>query len=38
MWWDKAELKDRLLAVNGGTVIYNWTGGMTEMHHGQLIV
>lgn len=31
MWWDKTELKDRLLAVNGGTVIYNWTGGMTEI-------
>lgn len=30
-WWDKAELKDKLLAVNGGTVIYNWTGGMTEI-------
>ena len=30
-WWDKTELKDRLLAVNGGTVIYHWTGGMTEI-------
>lgn len=31
MWWDKAELKDRLLAVNGSDVIYNWTGGMTDI-------
>lgn len=30
-WWDKTELKDRLLAVNGGTAIYHWTGGMTEI-------
>ncbi len=31
MWWDKAELKDRLLAVNGSTLVYHWTGGMTEI-------
>jgi len=30
-WWDKTELKDRLLAVNGSTVIYHWTGGMTKI-------
>lgn len=30
-WWDKVELKDRLLAVNGGTSIYHWTGGMTKI-------
>lgn len=31
MWWDKTELKDVLLAVNSSTVIYSWTGGITEI-------
>jgi len=30
-WWDKTELKDRLISVNGSAVIYDWTGGMTEI-------
>ena len=30
-WWDKTELKDRLLAVNGSSIIYHWTGGMTSI-------
>lgn len=30
-WWDKTELKDKLLSVNGSTVIYSWSGGMTKV-------
>lgn len=30
-WWDKTELKDKLLMVNGSTLIASWTGGMTSI-------
>lgn len=30
-WWDRAEIKDRLLMVNGTTKVFDWTGGMTEV-------
>lgn len=30
-WWDRTEIKDRLLMVNGTTSIFHWTGGFTEL-------
>lgn len=30
-WWDRAEIKDKLLMVNGETTVKSWTGGMAEL-------
>jgi hypothetical protein len=30
-WWDRAEIKDKLLGVNGTTNVFSWTGGMAEI-------
>lgn len=30
-WWDRTEIKDRLLFVNGTTAVWSWTGGMSEL-------
>lgn len=30
-WWDRTEIKDRLLFVNGSKNVYSWTGGMSEV-------
>lgn len=30
-WWDRAEIKDKLLMVNGTTFVHSWTGGMAEL-------
>lgn len=33
-WWDKDELKDRLLLVNGQNTIWTWLGGVSEAYSG----
>jgi len=30
-WWDRTEIKDKLLLVNGTTAVQSWTGGFTEL-------
>lgn len=30
-WWDRTEIKDKLLLVNGTTFVHSWTGGMAEL-------
>lgn len=30
-WWDRTEVKDKLLMVNGTSVVSSWTGGFTEI-------
>jgi len=30
-WWDRTEIKDKLLMVNGTAAVFSWTGGMAEL-------
>ncbi len=30
-WWDNTELQSRLLFVNGGSTVYEWSGGMATI-------
>lgn len=30
-WWDKNEVKDKLIMVNGSTNLLSWSGGITEI-------
>jgi len=30
-WWDRTEVKDKLLLVNGSAAVQSWTGGMAEL-------
>lgn len=30
-WWDRTEIKDKLLMVNGTAAVQSWSGGFTEL-------